>query len=568
MSNVFFIALRRLRAPIILMILVFALATVGLALIPGVDGDGRPAHLTLFQAFYFVTYTATTIGFGEIPHPFTDVQRLWVTFVIFLSVIGWAYMLSALLGLSQDQGFQQSLVAARFRRGVSGLNEPFYVICGFGETGLMVVRALDRLGFRFVVVDTDPMRLHELELQDLSVDTLGLAADARVPETLIMAGIMKDECRGVLVLSNDDQVNLAIALAAHILHKGLPILARSHTPAVTVTLQSVAECLVIDPFEEFARRLLLAMKAPDSHRLLTWLTAPPNTRLRPRVSAPAGAWIVCGYGRFGAQLVAAIERGGFDVVIVDPVGQDAERWRVVRGLGTDRGVLTAAGIAEAAGIVAGTDDDTANLAIAITARKLNPRLFVIARQNLVANRPLFVSLAADMTMVASQIIANECVATLRTPLLADFLAIVESRDDAWAHAVLERLRPITRDETPEFWSFAIAPAETPGLLDLLVRLQAVVTVGDLTRRISDRAQQADAVLLLLVRDGRSVELPAATIAVHGGDRLLFAGTAAAEAEMRALCANAHVADWVLTGHGAPGGSLWRRLTSRARPDRA
>jgi len=47
--------------------------------------------MTLFQAFYFTSYTASTIGFGEIPYAFTDRQRLWVTVIIYASVIGWAY---------------------------------------------------------------------------------------------------------------------------------------------------------------------------------------------------------------------------------------------------------------------------------------------------------------------------------------------------------------------------------------------------------------------------------------------------------------------------------------------
>ena len=42
MSSVFFIALRRLRAPLILIILIFAVATVGLRPIPGVDAEGKP----------------------------------------------------------------------------------------------------------------------------------------------------------------------------------------------------------------------------------------------------------------------------------------------------------------------------------------------------------------------------------------------------------------------------------------------------------------------------------------------------------------------------------------------
>ena len=56
-----------------------------------------------FDAFYFMSYTATTIGFGELPYPFTDAQRLWVTVTIYLTVIGWAYAIGSLLALLQDR---------------------------------------------------------------------------------------------------------------------------------------------------------------------------------------------------------------------------------------------------------------------------------------------------------------------------------------------------------------------------------------------------------------------------------------------------------------------------------
>jgi len=41
----------------------------------------------LFDAFYVMSYTATTIGFGEIPYPFSYAQRLWMTFSIYMTVI-------------------------------------------------------------------------------------------------------------------------------------------------------------------------------------------------------------------------------------------------------------------------------------------------------------------------------------------------------------------------------------------------------------------------------------------------------------------------------------------------
>ena len=77
----------RMRAPLILLITIYSISIMGLVMIPGVDDRGNPWHMSLFHAFYFVSYTATTIGFGEIPYPLTDPQRLWVMCTIYMTVI-------------------------------------------------------------------------------------------------------------------------------------------------------------------------------------------------------------------------------------------------------------------------------------------------------------------------------------------------------------------------------------------------------------------------------------------------------------------------------------------------
>ena len=117
-SATIFLIMRRMRAPLIILIVIFSISVVGLALIPGVDPDGEPARMSLFDAFYFMSYTATTIGFGELPYPFTTAQRLWVTFSIYLSVIGWAYAIGSLLTLLQDRAFRQALALQQFTRKV------------------------------------------------------------------------------------------------------------------------------------------------------------------------------------------------------------------------------------------------------------------------------------------------------------------------------------------------------------------------------------------------------------------------------------------------------------------
>src|SRR6185437_13189219 len=70
-SATIFLVMRRMRAPLIVLIVIFAVGTLGLTLSPGQEAAGRPWRLGFFDAFYVMSYTASTIGFGEIPYPFS-----------------------------------------------------------------------------------------------------------------------------------------------------------------------------------------------------------------------------------------------------------------------------------------------------------------------------------------------------------------------------------------------------------------------------------------------------------------------------------------------------------------
>ena len=76
MNEVLFVILRRLRRPLIALIVAYAVSVWGLVLIPGVDAEGNSVRLGFFHALYFISYTATTIGFGELPHALTVPQRV------------------------------------------------------------------------------------------------------------------------------------------------------------------------------------------------------------------------------------------------------------------------------------------------------------------------------------------------------------------------------------------------------------------------------------------------------------------------------------------------------------
>ncbi|WP_273703371.1 potassium channel protein, partial [Candidatus Accumulibacter vicinus] len=439
-TGVLFLALRRMRAPLIVLIVIYAVSTLGLTLVPGVDAEGRPAPpMSFFHAFYFVSYTATTIGFGELPNAFSDAQRMWVTASIYLSVIGWSYSIVSLLALVQDKGFQQVLLTSRFARRVSQLGEAFYIVCGCGETGLLIARALDHDGIRVVAVERSEARVQELELEDFSADILVLCADAAQPQHLLMAGLQHRSCRGVLAMTDDDAANLAIAIASRLINPRLRIVARVASPAIEANMMSFGTHYVVNHFEKFADYLAQAIHSPNWFRLVDLLTGLPGQQVPERHDPPAGDWVVCGYGRFGQAVVRNLGRQGVELAVIDPNPTLPAGVRHVVGQGTEAAPLRQAGVETAVGIVAASDNDTNNLSIAMTAKEVNPDLFVVLRQNRVANQILFDAYDADFTMVPSRIVARECLALITSPLLARFLKLARAWPESRAADLASRL---------------------------------------------------------------------------------------------------------------------------------
>jgi Trk K+ transport system NAD-binding subunit len=561
--SVFFMILRRLRTPLIMLITLFAVSVLGLTLAPGPEVDGRTSYLSFFHSFYFISYTATTIGFGEIPYTFSDQQRLWVIFSIYLSVIGWAYTLGAVFNLLSDRSLRQAIAMQTFVRQVRRLREPFYLVCGYGETGRLICQALDRMGLRAVVVEVDENKVGELDLHAYSADVPALSADASNPETLKFAGLTHPSCVGVIALTNDDPTNLAIAISARLLAPRVPALCRAEHDATADNMASFGTRHIINPFERFSETLALSLHAPKASQLMSWLTGVPGTEVEQHRDPPRGNWVVCGHGRFGRQMVSAMDSEAVPVTIIDldPKPDGIHRW--IQGDGTGAGALRQAGIESATGIVCGTSSDTDNLSIAVTARELNKELFVILRQNHESNRALFDAFDADITVVPSRVIGHECIAILSTPLLVPFLDEVRARDEDWCGTQLERLTAHLGWTVPEIRSERINLSRAPALYRRLMRGETI-TLGMVLRSPSNRDRRLDCAVLYLDRDDDDhLLMPAADTPIRAGDELLLAGTRAALNDVGLIVANEHTLAYILTGEDLPGGWIWERLSRRA-----
>jgi voltage-gated potassium channel len=560
-SSTIFLVMRRMRAPLITLIVIFFISVVGLTLIPGIGPDGQPARISLFEAFYFMSYAATTIGFGELPWPFTPAQRLWVTFSIYLSVVGWAYAIGSLLTLVQDRSFRHALAMRRFTRKVSRLREPFLLMVGYGRAGELLAKAFDALGQQLVVIDKSSDRVDALDLGSYHSDIPGLVADAANPHHLSAAGLDHPSCAGVLALTNDDETNLAVTMTAALLRPDLPVVSRTISAPIAERMHAFGTPAVVNPFDRFGEHLHLALNAPASYQLLTWLEAGPGAELPERGRPPTdGRWVMCGYGRFGREVTADLRAAGLQVTIIEPAEQGDPQPGVVVGDASEPEVLAGAGLASAVGLVAGTDNDTTNLSMLATARRLNPHLFLAARQNLPTSAALFKAMRVDALLVPTEVVAHEVYAQLSTPMLWRFIQNMPARGDLWAADLIQRLQDNCGRELPALWKVKLDREQAPALGGWLG--EGKVVLGELMRSPEDRERRLRVVPLLLLRDGKAVLTPDGETVLARDDELLFAGHGSERRELESTLVVDSTGAYVLFDQHIPSSWLWRKLSRR------
>ncbi len=108
-TEVIFLVMRRMRVPLIVVVTTFSFCTAGMLFMPGTDADGNPYRLNIFDAFYQMTITLTTVGYSEVPHAFSYPQRMWLSMSIYLVVISWAFAIGVFFSVINDSAFQDAI---------------------------------------------------------------------------------------------------------------------------------------------------------------------------------------------------------------------------------------------------------------------------------------------------------------------------------------------------------------------------------------------------------------------------------------------------------------------------
>lgn len=547
-TDAIFLVLRRMRAPLIVLVIIFTISVVGLSLAPGTDAAGNPHRLTLFDAFYVMTYTATTIGFGEIPYPFSYPQRMWLTVSIYLTVIGWAYVLSTMFALFQDSGFRAAISTQSIRRRVRRISEPFLIVAGYGQAGRTVCRVLDEHGRRFVVIDNDRKRMDRLAIDQHTEEAPGIEGEASNPALLGLAGLAHPMCEGVLALANDS-VNLSVVMSVHLLRPEIPVITACEDRRTVPRMADFDPLAVINAYDRYGNYLVLAIQKPATFQLVTWLMDPVGSLPVERIhSLTAGPWLVVGEGKFAAEVTRDLMGAGLDVTTVPPADGFPDLTDVV-------------------GMVAGAENDVENLALAAHARLENPGIFLAVRQRSDLQAASLHAFAADSLFVPSELVAREVLAHIISPDYWAFIDHVFKADDDWSDEVLQRFLARVGSATPASTELVLDAESAPAVFRWL-RGGRSLTIGQLIADPDDRTTPLPILATSLIRGDETTFLPAEDSELQPGDLLVFAGAPDRLGDLGEVAFYEHTVRYCATGEVQAETWLFRVLGGLSRNRRS
>jgi len=543
------IILQRMRVPFLVLVVSYTISIIGFLVIDGIDNQGQVYHMSIFDAFYVVTYTATTIGFGEIPFTFTYEQRIWSSIIVYIVVLSWFYSIGTLIALLQDKLFLLEIQKAKFKRQVKNIRQKYIIVLGYNYVTSEIIKKALKEDIRAVVIEKDSNKADSLILENFTPTVPVLIADAFNPKALELAGINSHYCKAIISLFQDDALNLRIALTSKLLNKHITLAVKSTTENHTENLRDLGVEIIENPFEIIAEQIKMALFTPTLLKLQNW-THHLDSLDASLQTLPEGKYIICGYGRMGHSIYNVLQNNNIESIFVEVDESKfmnisaAEKVHLVMGDGDDKDLLIDAGIYESVVIIAGTNDDTINLSILATAKKLNKNIITMARENEMEDFSIFNHAKIDYIFMPSKILINKTANALINPLSDKFIQILSTKDEIWAKDLLHQLIK-NININPKLYELTINNKETPQIYNGLKNKQ-IIKLHLLKISLRNNNMSNNALPLFLIKENNeSILLPSWDEDIHINDQILFACDENAIDDMEYICQNINEFNYAL-----------------------
>ena len=151
-------------------------------------------------------------------------------------------------------------------------------------------------------------------------------------------------------------------------------------------------------------------------------------RMQKRIDDLANHFIVCAYGRVGRTTAREFEADGAPFVVVDQLEELEEQMmhdgvNYVIGDPSSEGVLRAAGIERAKGLVCAMDSDALNVFITLVARSINESIFIVARASEATAADRLYKAGADRVVSPYVTSGRQMALHAQRPRVVDYLEV-------------------------------------------------------------------------------------------------------------------------------------------------
>ena len=139
-------------------------------------------------------------------------------------------------------------------------------------------------------------------------------------------------------------------------------------------------------------------------------------------------YILCGAGRVGLRIIDEFKKKKVDFVVIERDPNIAERLLaqgelVLMGDATDEAVLNGANVNTARSLIAAASSDAENVYIALTARGINPDLYIVARANDQSAERQMMRAGVNKVVSPALIGSHRMAQAAMSPAVADFIEL-------------------------------------------------------------------------------------------------------------------------------------------------
>jgi voltage-gated potassium channel len=229
---------------------------------------------------------------------------------------------------------------------------------------------------------------------------------------------------------------IAFGTTGYMLIEGWSFLDALFMTATTITTVGYREVHPLDTSGRVFTMVLLLFGVGTAFYLLTTFVSIVvegdlrqvlgKTRMKSRIGQLRDHHILCGFGRVGEEIAREFAERDMHFVVVENNEEAVRRcaeagYLMIQGDAAQDDVLIEAGVARARSLLAASDSDSGNTYITLTAKALNPALFVVARAGKRESEPRVRRAGADRVISPYTLSGRRMALSAIQPNIVDFI---------------------------------------------------------------------------------------------------------------------------------------------------